>query len=981
MAELRGIVDDIRSILYSDVNPDADKLERLFNEYVASCEETNRLLRDCDDLIERGLRDEALQRSDAHDLLDRVALLDFPERQQWAEYVSICGLPSPPEIEMGRAADLNEAYAVQQPLEPLLRLHRLHALAKSPLPKRIGIMRRIARQDGGNPIWSRGIKEFERVRHQQLKAAVQQASRGNDIKSLASLEQELRSPLWTTEPDKSLVNLAIEAHTQLRQSRARTELDRLQRELNEAYADFDAARARPIRARWNALSAIADLGDRDADLLDLVAPAFEWLRELDASEAAQQEYEGHLAQLHLNLDDWIHDRPAYERLKTLEESLAHSEAGIPEVDQVRLEERYLQFRQKEEGERRWKVIGAVAAVVLVAGATGLGVVLFLQSQELNQTVASLESLIAAENFEGAQQFVTTLESSDPRKFNAPRVQKLRSDLEQSVQQEQARQRTFESKLQEARQIGLQQPTWDSLPAARTVLASAGKVAKRDSEKLAFNELGRQIREAERQMLKQEQDKFLAAAEELQQRYETAPEDNLDALLQLSEAYGRLNTWEHVPEEIKRTPRDMQTRIEGQVAGMQRMLEQTRLLEKVTLSVGNRKAFQARLTSAKSHPAFSGNRQGRDFATVVGTDPRLWAGIEAWNEFIADVERVGLTTLGPEDATELMARSLKLTTEHPGYPGEPRVKKLIEMLDPITQRRTSGGERIDAAVVGALTNVTIAQVYYLKTKSDEWYYSDEKPRIVKGDYHRIQYFKNLNLDKAGGLKSNSEIANPRAGTDFQWLSPQSVFSQEALRLHQSLTLKNWDKVYLELLSRLLNDGEMDPVFKYQLLQAILQPALKGSWPLQQGFQKHLDLVAAGTVNTQENYFDPSTEESAAVRQAATGVLGQMPNTATSLEAVRSAMQSMESVDLGPHYRWIGWLHLGHRSHWICDMPARKKPRDDESGELFVVHAASTSDPPQFKSVGKVAAGQVQLDEASSGALLAGRPVFFVAGAAP
>jgi len=274
MTELRRIVDDIRSILYSDIDPNPESLESLVNEYVAACEKVNQELRTCDDLLHRGLRNEAIQRADAQSLLDQVAVLDFPEREQWIDYVSICGLPVPPAIEIDRAADLNEAYSAQQPLEPLLRLHRLHALARSPLPTRIAIMRRIAQQDRGNPLWSTSIKDFERERQRQLQDEVREAIKQKSIKSLAALEQELRSPDWTTRPPKSLIKQATNGHTQLRAARARKELHRLQEELNDAYADFDAARARRARARWNALSAIVDFDASDSQLLDLVGPAF-----------------------------------------------------------------------------------------------------------------------------------------------------------------------------------------------------------------------------------------------------------------------------------------------------------------------------------------------------------------------------------------------------------------------------------------------------------------------------------------------------------------------------------------------------------------------------------------------------------------------------------------------------------------------------------------------------------------------------------
>jgi len=44
------------------------------------------------------------------------------------------------------------------------------------------------------------------------------------------------------------------------------------------------------------------------------------------------------------------------------------------------------------------------------------------------------------------------------------------------------------------------------------------------------------------------------------------------------------------------------------------------------------------------------------------------------------------------------------TDHPGFPAEPRVKHLVSMLEPVTRRSTSNGERADAGVADALTQV-------------------------------------------------------------------------------------------------------------------------------------------------------------------------------------------------------------------------------------------------------------------------------------
>ncbi len=96
-------------------------------------------------MLKAGLRSEAIQQCEVEpNLLDVVATLDFPERDYWVQLLNQYGHPSSGPLLMDVAADLNEAYAEEQPLETLLDRHRLLALAHSPLRLRIKTLRQLA---------------------------------------------------------------------------------------------------------------------------------------------------------------------------------------------------------------------------------------------------------------------------------------------------------------------------------------------------------------------------------------------------------------------------------------------------------------------------------------------------------------------------------------------------------------------------------------------------------------------------------------------------------------------------------------------------------------------------------------------------------------------------------------------------------------------------------------------------------------------
>ena len=145
--------------------------------------------------LRKGLRSEAIQLAEIEPkLLDVVAFLDFPERDPWLELANRSGIAPPMPLMLDVASELNEAYAVEQPLAALLQRHRLLALAHGPLSARIEVLRGLADGDANNPVWQDDLLTFEKERQNQIKAEVEMAPRKGDTAALAALEAELLRP-------------------------------------------------------------------------------------------------------------------------------------------------------------------------------------------------------------------------------------------------------------------------------------------------------------------------------------------------------------------------------------------------------------------------------------------------------------------------------------------------------------------------------------------------------------------------------------------------------------------------------------------------------------------------------------------------------------------------------------------------------------------------------------------------------------------
>jgi len=146
MEHEQQLIDRIQAIIADDVDADPREVRTLNQELVTAVKDANRRLRECDALLRKGLRTEAIQKCDTEpNLLDVVAVLDFPEWNEWVARARRADLDAPSNLLLDIATELNAAYAVEQPMAQLLKRHRVLALAQAPLSERIETMRRSKR--------------------------------------------------------------------------------------------------------------------------------------------------------------------------------------------------------------------------------------------------------------------------------------------------------------------------------------------------------------------------------------------------------------------------------------------------------------------------------------------------------------------------------------------------------------------------------------------------------------------------------------------------------------------------------------------------------------------------------------------------------------------------------------------------------------------------------------------------------------------
>ena len=167
--EVRRVADAIRNVFHVQGDLDEDDVEAIHTQLTECVETVNERLRKCDDLLRKGLRGEAIQECEIEpNLFELVTELDIPEWEAWADYVRQFSIPPQPDLLVDVAAALNDAYTQASSIDELLSLHRLYALARSPLPARIQILRAIAARDKENVVWQDDLRSYETARFHQI---------------------------------------------------------------------------------------------------------------------------------------------------------------------------------------------------------------------------------------------------------------------------------------------------------------------------------------------------------------------------------------------------------------------------------------------------------------------------------------------------------------------------------------------------------------------------------------------------------------------------------------------------------------------------------------------------------------------------------------------------------------------------------------------------------------------------------------------
>ena len=882
MTDLQQTVDELRFILQSDgesfmlgIEP-TEEFRQLLAAYAPHCKDCNRRLRKCDDALKQGLRSEALHLADASpNLMDVVAVLDFPEREQLIEICAAHALSKPEPLMVDVAGALNEAYATQEPLIALLDQHRLLALARSSLPQRLNVLRSLAELDSTSPHWEIDVREMERARFAEIDATCRAASAKGEVGVLRSLLGELTSATWRESPPANLLrDLKVRGNAVVRTG-ARQRLEDLAPQLYQAMSALDLATARTLRDEWLEATKSAQLPKSDT-LAEQVAPVMDWIDDEDHKETKERSYRRSIAALERGLEN---DSLLAADLQKLGDDVEKHERGVSEALVNRFQNRVEALRLNETRKHRMLIVSVVAVVVLIGGTIGFAVYSATQARATTQILAAIEGFITDGKLDEAHKLL----DQHSARATSEEWLAVKKRLANVDQKERDRKVELESVITTI--AAAKDPD-----AAFKAAERARELAKTLDEKVAVGKLESEwrekritetsTREADFRALLQASTTGLQSLDKLLSN--GGRESEMDSLAtQIQQDLAALNQRQKsVSKELASQATLLETRLTAFRKARTDKNHRIKLLDKLASSTfvpNSDAAAQAKVdqyyaTLRDYEAAFPNDAITASFKSAALNDglKQVLARrqmVERWND-----------QFWPDNVEDLEARLQEckiFLAANPRSPDQTILKQYESILKSV-RRRETGDEVSEVPLkerfATLFSNPLIGEGYVLKTREGKSYYfpkpedfSDRKAKFT---------FKYL-CGYEGETKSVLKALGPEDLESPKTLTPPQVqLATRAAKEIPKLRIAAWDEYHQKLINQLVSTKSVDPFLRYFLVLRTMKYAGLGNSLLDVQLTQPVKLLNETKVDLSVAWMDPDDETARKVRKRAEELLSEL-----------------------------------------------------------------------------------------------------------
>ncbi|MES2790446.1 MAG: hypothetical protein V4719_12620 [Planctomycetota bacterium] len=969
MTELRRTIDEIRFLLQDDAFVVTDQLTQCAADYAIQCHDVNVRLRKCEEFLHQGLRSEALHLAEmAPNLLDLLGQLDFPERSEWVDLLVGYSLPKPEPLLVDVAATLNEAYAIQEPMQRLLDQHRLYALARSPLTQRLKVLRSLAEIDFTAGHWEPDIRDMERARFREIESEARSAVSQGEVDQLKTLVAELNNGQWLETAPATLLRDVKQKGGNVARNQAREQLELLEEALHGAHSSMDLAQARQMRDAWKANAKTAQLSPQD-ELAVRAAPVLDWVEDEDRRDAAEKAFRRAVAELEQRLDD--HSLTSTE-LQQFGHAVEKCGRGIPEPLKLRYRNRVASLDFGETRRNRLKIGGIVGAVLAVVGVICVAIYLGNEAEKSRKIMAAAGKLIEDAKLDDAGKLL----AEHAARMTTDEGLALKNKLADAVRTEHDRAAEFAAALEKGQQV-------EDLGVGEKAIKQARDLARNADEKIAVGKLETAWtirRDAE---VAQSELRYRSIVESTTSRLGklnsmlTAPgvESEARQIMELiSSDLGSLRALESkVARELTSQAALLESRYESFHKVYGELQRKNALLQRMA---------QLSLFSPKAEPSESQVGEYREllqqFVTAFPNDSltpgfRGAGNVEAAQAALA---RRKLATdwnqFWPKDGADVELRIKACTsflTDYPGSPDRAAVSHYLTFLKSV-QWREKGDEDSDQPVKSRLRSLfsgkLIRDGHMLRGKDGKCYYLAEETDYSSRSFaFKFKYLSGFN----GELKSTKDIEPLTLETLKTTSPPQKVIADQIYETVSDVELKAWDTYLQKLAMTLVSAKDVDDFLRYFLLLRTVQYASNGNSLLAAELKKSLSDLEDSQMDLSASWMDPNDSSAKSARQLADVLLKRMTDLEGAWKRATTAQEKLNSELF--RLAWpVGWVSQTADRKWAL----QTSWTSERKHALMFVSAADENGIRSWLPLGTAQGGVAELDIPLSGAPPEGAIVF-------
>jgi hypothetical protein len=959
MTEIQEVVDELRFILQREVIEQSDELTQLVKKYSSLCHDMNVRLRRCDQCLKQGLRSEALHLAQAEpDLLDAIAVLDFPERQDLIDLINMYFMPVPEPLLLEVATDLNVAYADQAPLEHVLDSHRLLALGRAPLHQRLSVLRTLATLDSGTPHWDEDIREMERTRFRELDGESAAAEKAGDVAKLKLLVGEIQSGDWRETVPAALSREIKSRGVRSARVNARVRMKELSELLYSAFSALDANAARPLRDEWENAQRIVQLEASDP-LAEQVAPILEWLTDEDSKEADSTAFTRIVAEIERAIGEESTTSADLKRLKLTADRL---ERALPPTLETRFRTR-LSTAEILEGRRRRLMIGASAgAVALVLGFLGFMMYLSMEGEKTRRLVAAIGDFVDEGRLTEAQALIDQHAANSTTEAWLA-VKKKLSDAQQA---EQDRVLKWKAEIAAAQSA-------TELSAIEAAIKRARELSKTADEKIEVGQLqGSWEKRANAELAAREKDvrERIAVTTEALQALDKAigsgesnDPDQLAPLLEKadSQVAQLMPRSDGVSRELSSQCALLQSRLVASRKSVADLARKSGLLAKITAAAlilpegGSGSSRPGAYEAALREYAELLPNDSKSITMKSAADISPLPAVTGCQEMISRWKR--FRPLDKKDVETRLREIRSHFSEHPQSPDRERLGAYETWLASVLRRFEDDGDPDEGVKqrMYALFNSKFIKEGHIVIDNQRRTYYLPKPQTDSNDNGKFPYLVGFNGE------TRRDVSFDQLLTRVSGPPPQQEISAKVRSTIRGVSLDGWRDYFLELTETLLKGDKLDPVLKYLLILKTLEYASQGDHLLEQDLAEVFEKLRDDDLDRSVPWMDPNNESAKKARERAAEVLARLP----ALEPIfanTTIRQNQFEKDLFTRRFSMGWLEKSAQGEWIC----RTKWSPSGEHELLVVSRPDASGARSWVSLGRIQGKsiRVQSDVAQS-----------------